>query len=51
MVWDTRRGKNSLTDVENAEFEGSRKRVVALRVVSKSATAKASRCGESKKGV
>jgi hypothetical protein len=51
IPWDLRSGINSLTDDANAEFEDSRKIVVALQVVSKDATAEAGRRGESMKGV
>jgi hypothetical protein len=40
----------SFTDDVDAEFEVSRKRVVALQVVSKAATTEAGRRGESIKG-
>jgi hypothetical protein len=51
ISWDLRSGINSLTDGANAKFEVSRRRVVALQVVSKAATAEAGKRGESMKGV
>jgi hypothetical protein len=47
ISWDLRSGMTSFTDDANAEFEVSRKRIVALQVVSKTATAEAGRLDES----